>query len=127
MAERRLYAGEPMRGDYNPFVGGDALAIDDHYPDEEPAMHWTDGFPHDFHGWGPLAPDYSHEHPDDQDQNKQERKPGDRPRGSRKPATRHLLTVPAHQVLLLSHSSAFTFALRHPVFPLQKRDQPDQG
>jgi hypothetical protein len=75
MPERRLNA-EPMLGDYNPFVGGDALAVDGDYHDKEPAMHWTDGFPHDFHGWGPLAPDYGREDADEDD--RVEREPGER-------------------------------------------------
>jgi hypothetical protein len=26
----------------------------------KPDKHWTDGFPHSFHGWGPLTPDSDH-------------------------------------------------------------------
>ena len=71
-----LHVENAIRGHYDPFDprnynsggfgAGDRYQqnLDDDDRDEEPEMHWTDAFPHDFHGWGPLTPDY------DNDQNK---------------------------------------------------------
>jgi hypothetical protein len=55
-----MAADARMRGDYNPFdpcfeANG---SPDDDLCDVESRMHWTDAFPHGFHGWGPLTPDH---------------------------------------------------------------------
>lgn len=41
------------RRDYSPYA-----AQPEHHPS------WTDGFPHSFHGWGPLTPDLHADEPD---------------------------------------------------------------
>ena len=52
----------PFAGEYNPYVpgsyelGGFGFGGANAPASEKTAPKWTDGFPHDFHGWGPQTP-----------------------------------------------------------------------
>ena len=47
----------PFVGDYNPYAPGSYdIGAYGFGGTGKPAPRWTDGFPHDFHGWGPQTP-----------------------------------------------------------------------